>query len=144
MLNGSTNPHSPAPLSRLAVIALCIAVAIAGAAEIKRWSIDRREARALVSTQAPATGNVKLTKVSETIIPMPPGVPSAHASTMAALPGDARIAYELAGAHDSAGDEEAAVPLYEEALAAGLREPHRHRAQVQLASLLVDQGAGYG
>ena len=28
------------------------------------------------------------------------------------------------------------MPLYEEALAAGLREPHRHRAQVQLASSL--------
>ena len=55
-------------------------------------------------------------------------------------PGDARIAYEHAGAHDSAGDEEAAVPLYEEALAAGLREPHRHRAQLQLASSLRNVG----
>jgi cyanophycin synthetase len=58
----------------------------------------------------------------------------------AAHPGDARIAYELAGAHDSAGDEGAAVPLYEESLAAGLREPHRHRAQVQLASSLRNVG----
>ena len=58
----------------------------------------------------------------------------------AAHPGDARIAYELAGAHDSAGDEQAAVPLYEEALAAGLREPHRHRAQLQLASSLRNVG----
>jgi cyanophycin synthetase len=57
-----------------------------------------------------------------------------------AHPGDARIAYELAGAHDSAGDEAAAVPLYEEALAAGLREPHRHRAQLQLASSLRNVG----
>ena len=55
-------------------------------------------------------------------------------------PGDARIAYEYAGAHDSADDEAAAVPLYEEALAAGLREPHRHRAQVQLASSLRTLG----
>ncbi len=58
----------------------------------------------------------------------------------AAHPGDARIAYELAGAHDSAGDEQAAVPLYEAALAAGLREPHRHRAQLQLASSLRNVG----
>jgi cyanophycin synthetase len=57
-----------------------------------------------------------------------------------AHPGDARIAYELAGAHDSAGDEAAAVPLYEEALSAGLREPHRHRAQLQLASSLRNVG----
>ena len=32
------------------------------------------------------------------------------------------------------------MPLYEEALAAGLREPHRHRAQVQLASSLRNVG----
>ena len=64
----------------------------------------------------------------------------AAAALYAAHPGDARIAYEYAGTHDSAGDEDAAVPLYEEALAAGLREPHRHRAQVQLASSLRDLG----
>jgi cyanophycin synthetase len=55
-------------------------------------------------------------------------------------PGDARIAYEYAGTHDSAGDPAAAVPLYEEALAAGLREPYRHRAQLQLASSLRNLG----
>ncbi len=60
----------------------------------------------------------------------------AAARLYAGHPGDARIAYEYAGAHDSAGDEAVAVPLYEEALAAGLREPHRHRAQLQLASSL--------
>jgi len=64
----------------------------------------------------------------------------AAAALYAAHPGDARIAYEYAGAHDSAGDEGAAVPLYEEALAAGLREPHRHRAQLQLASSLRNVG----
>jgi len=64
----------------------------------------------------------------------------AAASLHAAHPGDARLAYELAGAHDSAGDEAAAVLLYEAALAAGLREPHRHRAQVQLASSLRNLG----
>ncbi len=47
---------------------------------------------------------------------------------------DARLVYELAGAHDSAGQERAAIPLYEQALAGGLREPHRHRAQIQQAS----------
>ena len=60
----------------------------------------------------------------------------AAATLYAAHPGDARIAYEYAGAHESAGNEAAAIPLYEEALSAGLREPHRHRAQVQLASSL--------
>lgn len=51
-------------------------------------------------------------------------------------PGDARLLFELAGSKDSPGDEQAAVGLYEEALARGLREPHRHRAQLQLASSL--------
>ena len=68
------------------------------------------------------------------------GARRAAAALYAAHPGDARIAYEYAGTHDSAGDEAAAVPLYEEALAAGLREPHRHRAQVQLASSLRNLG----
>jgi cyanophycin synthetase len=55
-------------------------------------------------------------------------------------PGDPRVAYELAGTHDAAGHEAAAVPLYEEALGLGLREPLRHRAQLQLASSLRNLG----
>ena len=58
------------------------------------------------------------------------------AALHAAHPGDPRITFEYAGTFDAAGDEAAAVPLYEEALASGLREPLRHRAQVQLASSL--------
>lgn len=51
-------------------------------------------------------------------------------------PEDARLLFELAGTHDAAGDEAAAVPLYRRALERGLREPHRHRARLQLASSL--------
>ncbi|GAA2744401.1 hypothetical protein GCM10009868_21940 [Terrabacter aerolatus] len=51
-------------------------------------------------------------------------------------PGDARLVFELAGVKDAMGDEQGAIGLYEEALADGLREPHRHRAQLQLASSL--------
>ncbi len=50
--------------------------------------------------------------------------------------GDPRLGYELAGALDAAGREGEAIPLYRDALAAGLREPHRHRARIQLASSL--------
>ena len=53
-----------------------------------------------------------------------------------AHPGDARIAFERAGALDAAGEEAGAVPLYEEAMACGLRDPLLARAQVQLASSL--------
>ncbi len=51
-------------------------------------------------------------------------------------PDDPRLVFELAGARDAMGDEQGAIGLYEEALAGGLREPHRHRAQLQLASSL--------
>ncbi|PRY48618.1 cyanophycin synthetase [Knoellia remsis] len=62
------------------------------------------------------------------------------ADLYAAHPGDARIAYEYAGTFDSAGEEARAVGLYREALDAGLREPHRHRAVIQLASSLRNVG----
>ena len=51
-------------------------------------------------------------------------------------PGDPRLVFELAGVKDAMGDEQGAIGLYEEALAGGLREPQRHRAQLQLASSL--------
>jgi cyanophycin synthetase len=62
--------------------------------------------------------------------------PAAVARLRAQRPGDPRLAYELAGSHDAAGQEQEAIPLYREALAAGLREPYRHRARIQLASSL--------
>ncbi|WP_411285779.1 tetratricopeptide repeat protein [Lapillicoccus sp.] len=49
-------------------------------------------------------------------------------------PGDPRLLFEWASALDAAGEEVRAVPLYHEALEHGLREPHRHRAQIQTAS----------
>jgi len=51
-------------------------------------------------------------------------------------PDDARLIFELAGAHDDAGDTAQATALYDRALGAGLREPYRHRA-------LLQQAAGY-
>lgn len=55
-------------------------------------------------------------------------------------PGDPRLAYEHASALDAAGRTADAIPLYEVALATGLREPHRHRARIQLASSLRVEG----
>jgi len=49
-------------------------------------------------------------------------------------PGDPRLIFELARAHDDAGDRQRAIALYGMALGAGLREPHRHRALLQQAS----------
>ena len=59
-----------------------------------------------------------------------------------ARPGDARLVHELASALDAAGREEEAIDLYRKALAGGLREPHRHRARIQLASSLRVTGRG--
>jgi cyanophycin synthetase len=55
-------------------------------------------------------------------------------------PGDERLVFELAGAHDAADDPARAIELYRRALAAGLREPFRHRAQIQGASTLRNLG----
>ena len=57
------------------------------------------------------------------------------AELAAACPtGDGSGVFELAGAHDSTGHPEQAVPLYEEALRLGLVGLRRRRAAVQLAS----------
>jgi cyanophycin synthetase len=55
-------------------------------------------------------------------------------------PSDERLVFELAGAYDAAGDPALAIGLYRSALAAGLREPYRHRAQIQAASTLRNLG----
>ncbi|HET7398082.1 MAG TPA: tetratricopeptide repeat protein [Intrasporangium sp.] len=59
---------------------------------------------------------------------------------LAAGPGDARLLHEYAATLDAAGREAEAIGLYERALAAGLREPHRHRGQLQLAACLRSGG----
>lgn len=54
--------------------------------------------------------------------------------------GDARAAFEAAGARDSAGLETEAEPLYRTALAGGLDAEHRPQAVIQLASTLRNLG----
>lgn len=53
---------------------------------------------------AAATGPLTLTKLSEHVIPMPAGVPSAHASAMASLPGGDMMAFWWAGSRESGPD----------------------------------------
>ena len=55
-------------------------------------------------------------------------------------PGDAAARFERACANDSTGRPDAAVPLYREALAAGLTGIRRRRAVIQLASSLRNLG----
>jgi cyanophycin synthetase len=60
----------------------------------------------------------------------------AAAALRSQRPSDPRLVFEHAGTLDAAGKEQDAIPLYRESLAAGLREPQRHRARIQLASSL--------
>jgi tetratricopeptide (TPR) repeat protein len=53
---------------------------------------------------------------------------------------DAVELYERGGEHDSAGREEEAIPLYEQALAAGLAGELRARCLLQLGSSLRNVG----
>ena len=55
-------------------------------------------------------------------------------------PSDPRLAYEWACAVDATADRARAVSLYHQALDNGLREPHRHRAQLQAAAAYRDLG----
>lgn len=60
--------------------------------------------------------------------------------TMDADDAGALVAFELAGVHDSLGNEDEAAPLYREAIAAGLDADHEARARIQLASTLRNLG----
>jgi tetratricopeptide (TPR) repeat protein len=53
---------------------------------------------------------------------------------------DAEELYERGGEHDSAGREDQAIPLYEQALAAGLAGELRARCLLQLGSSLRNVG----
>lgn len=60
----------------------------------------------------------------------------------AELPGgDPVVAFERGAARDSAGHSDQAVPLYREALGAGLTGLRRRRASIQLASSLRNRDA---
>ena len=70
-----------------------------------------------------------------------------EAETVAAIealaaerPGDPEAIFERAGALDWSGREAEAEPLYKEALDAGVAEPFRGRAVIQLASTLRNLG----
>ncbi len=65
-----------------------------------------------------------------------PAQVAAARTLLDARPADARLRFEYAGSLDGAGRDAEAVPEYRQAMDAGLGEPHRHRAQIQLASSL--------
>ena len=100
---GASRPLLQRPAS-LVVLACILAVATAVAAEAWRWS------RAVQHNAQPATVNVAappaitLTELSRAIIPMPKGVPSAHASALASLPHGDLLSFWWAGSRESGPD----------------------------------------
>ncbi|MUI12629.1 hypothetical protein GJV26_09115 [Massilia dura] len=90
--------------TRLVALACIIAAASAMAAEALRWSHGTRQVeRPAVATVA-APKSITLSEVSRAIIPMPRGVPSAHASALAALPGGKLVSFWWAGSRESGPD----------------------------------------
>ena len=97
----------PLPVQRPAgklLAVLCIAAAVvAVGAETWRWSraaLHHERPATIVHTGAPVTG---VTELSHAIIPMPEGVPSAHASSLTSLPGGL-VAFWWAGSRESGPD----------------------------------------
>jgi len=89
---------------KLAVVACIAILAIIAVAEGVRWSRSAPHDARPEAVQTVAPPPVTLTEVSRAIIPMPKGVPSAHASALAQLPHGELIAFWWAGSRESGPD----------------------------------------
>lgn len=84
---------------------VCIlAVAAAMATEAWRWSRAAQPGVKPVSGDVAAPPAITLTELSHALIPMPKGVPSAHASALASLPHGDLISFWWAGSRESGPD----------------------------------------
>ncbi|NML62924.1 exo-alpha-sialidase [Massilia sp. RP-1-19] len=96
--------HGAIRRSRLLAFA-CVAIVLAAlGAEIMRWSRDASPAKSPALLELIQLPGVKLTERSSSLIPMPPNVPSAHASAMAPLSDGRMIAFWWAGSRESGPD----------------------------------------
>ncbi|RSZ60871.1 exo-alpha-sialidase [Massilia atriviolacea] len=120
---GDPAPHLPAGASRLLAVACLLALLAMSAAELHRWFRAPAKSTAVAAIAA-AAGGVTLTTLSSTLIPMPAGVPSAHASALASLPGERMMAFWWAGSRESGPD----VKVYAARWSAGIWGPPREIA----------------
>ncbi|MBQ5947718.1 exo-alpha-sialidase [Massilia sp. ST3] len=86
------------------VLGCALVVLLIAGAESLRWASRTRSASTPSIPQAVSPGRVALTELSRSHIPMPAGVPSAHASALATLPGDRMLAFWWAGSRESGPD----------------------------------------
>lgn len=96
--------HGPRWSAVLMAFLCCAAFLTAVAAEIRRWSDNSEESNALHLTEAAGHRQVRITRLSDSLIPMPQGVPSAHASSLAPAVGDEMLAFWWAGSRESGPD----------------------------------------
>lgn len=103
---GALHPPTSRPAwpARL-IVALCIgAAALATAAETWRWQRNVQHHERPDNVQHSGIHIASISPLSHAIIPMPAGVPSAHASSLASLPGGELITFWWAGSRESGPD----------------------------------------
>ncbi|MEY4562861.1 MAG: hypothetical protein RLZZ618_2138 [Pseudomonadota bacterium] len=88
-----------------------VCVALSAGFEWRRWKGSPKPTIAAVveqaagaSTHPSATAKVRLVPQAADLVPMPPGVPAAHASALAVLPNDEMLAFWWAGTRESGAD----------------------------------------
>jgi predicted neuraminidase len=86
---------------RIALVCL-LAVVTVITAEGARWARAKRAAATPATIGIVKDGAARLTEISNSLIPMPHDVPSAHASALTTLPGDRMLAFWWAGDRESA------------------------------------------
>lgn len=92
--------HNRARARPRTVIACVLIVLAAFTAEARRWAVST--APSIQAKSSLPTRSV-LTETSKSLIPMPPNTPSAHASTLASVPGG-MLAFWWAGSRESGPD----------------------------------------
>ncbi|OON63202.1 hypothetical protein B0920_07305 [Massilia sp. KIM] len=98
-------PQIPQSRSAQWTMLVCaLVVLLVAGFETLRWARVTRPSAVPSTPQAVSSGPVELQELSHSHIPMPRGVPSAHASALATLPGGGMIAFWWAGSRESGPD----------------------------------------
>jgi len=115
------SPRTADGASRWLPLVCALALFASVAVEFVRWQNSRGDAPAPAMIDSAGPRQVALDELSTGLIPMPPGVPSAHASALAALPNNELLALWWAGSRESGPD----VKVYASRWSAGAWGPSR-------------------